>query len=114
MRNPARKRKEGVKMAKYYKLIDAENSVRIFNLPHRESGKNVYKYRTLHPGDQYTVYADDPVFVKALKEDAYVFLDYTEERKKALDACNARYEIQTRTCCGGRKKIKVWLVEVVE
>lgn len=101
-------------MAKYYKLIDAEKTARIFNLPHRENGRNVYRYRTLRPGDRYTVYADDPVFVEALRENAFVFLDYTEERIRALDACNARYEVQTRTCCGGRKKVKVWLVEVVE
>lgn len=101
-------------MAKYYKLIDAENSARTFNLPHMEDGKAVYKFRTMYPGDTYTVYADDPVFVRALKEDAHVLMDYTDARKKALDACGARYE-ETRTrCCGGRKKIKVWLVEVVE
>lgn len=101
-------------MAKYYKLIDAEKIARSFNLPHRENGVNVYRFRTLYPGDEYTVYADDPVFVSALKNDAWVMLDYTDARVKALDACGARYEVQTKHCCGGRKKLKVWLVEVVE
>ena len=101
-------------MAQYYKLIDAENSSRTFNVPHMENGVAVYRFRTLHPGERYTVYADDPVFIRALKEDAVTTLDYTEERKRALDACGARYE-ETRTrCCGGRRKLKVWLVEVVE
>ena len=41
-------------------------------------------------------------------------MDYTEERKRALDACGARYEELKTGCCGGRKKLHVWLVEVVE
>lgn len=101
-------------MATYYKLIDAEDSARTFNLPHTENGKAVYQYMTLYPGQKYSGYIDDPVFVRALKEDAVALLDYTDARKRALDACGARYE-ETRTrCCGGRRKLKVWMVEVVE
>ena len=101
-------------MAQYYKLIDAENSSRTFNLPHMENGKAVYRFRTLHPGEKYTVYADDELFIRKIKEDAVVLLDYTDERKRALDACGARYEETKTRCCGGRRKLKVWLVEVVE
>ena len=100
-------------MAKYYKLIDAEDAAIVLNLPHTENGKAVYRHRRLYPGERYTAYADDPVFVRALKE-AVVDRDYTEARKRALDACGARYEETQTRCCGGRRKLTVWLVEVVE
>lgn len=100
-------------MAQYYKLIDAEDGTRTFNLPHTENGKAVYQFMTLHPGQKYVGYIDDPVFIKALK-DASVMMDYTDQRKAALDACGARYEESRTRCCGGRRKLKVWLVEVVE
>lgn len=101
-------------MAKYYKLIDAENSSRTFHLPHTENGKAVYQFTTLHPGQKYVGYIDDPVFMRAIQQDACVMMDYTEARLRALDACGARYEESRTKCCGGRRKLKVWLVEVVE
>lgn len=102
-------------MAKYYKLIDAADSAETLNLPHRENGRNVYKFYTLYPGTKYVEHVDDELFVKTLKEDCHKRIPYTEERIAALSACNARYEVTMCKTCGGRKKmIDVWLVEVVE
>ena len=101
-------------MAKYYKLIDAENSSHMLNLPVEKNGMGVYERFVLHPGQKYTEHIDDPVFMKALLNDVSALMDYTEERKRALDACGARYEELKTGCCGGRKKLRVWLVEVVE
>lgn len=100
---------------KYYKLIDAENSARTFNLPHMEDGKAAYKFYTMYPHEEYVSFVDDELFVRTLKNDCHVKIDYTVEREKAIQACGARYEITMCKSCGGRKKmIDVWLVEVVE
>ena len=102
-------------MARYYKLIDAADSAETFNLAHREDGRSVYKFYTMYPGVKYSEHADDPLFLKMLTEDAHKKIHYTDERKKALDACGARYEVTTCKTCGGRKRfLDVWLVEVVE
>lgn len=102
-------------MAKYYKLIDAADSAETFNIPHRENGRNVYKFYTLYPGVKYSEYADDDLFIKTLKEDAHKKIPYTAEREQTLQACGARFEVKMCKSCGGRKKmIDVWLVEVVE
>ena len=101
---------------KYYKLIDAENSARTFNLPHLlANGKADYKFYTMYPHEEYVSFVDDEIFVRTLKNDCHVKIDYTPEREKAIQACGARYEITMCKSCGGRRKmIDVWLVEVVE
>lgn len=102
-------------MAKYYKLIDAMTSAETLCLPHRENGRNVYKYYTLYPGKLYSEHADDEVFVHALKNDAHKKIAWSEAREEAVKKCGARYEVTMCRACGGRtRKIDVWLVEVVE
>lgn len=102
-------------MAQYYKLIDAATAAETFNLPHRENGYNRYNFFTLYPGTKYAQYADDEVFVKALKEDCHKKIPWTAEREEAIRKSGARYEVVTCRACGGRtRKIDVWLVEVVE
>lgn len=101
-------------MAQYYKLIDAITESKTFYVPHQESGNNVYKHILLNPGVMYAEYADDPVFIAAMK-DAHGRIQYTPEREEALKACGARYEVVHCKVCGGRaKKLEVWYVEVVE
>lgn len=103
-------------MAKYYKLIDAEDRSLIFKLPRSgDGGEAVYDASIrLVPGKKYVEYIDDPVFMRALLDQNYT-ITYTDARKRALDACGARYEV-IRTGCSscGRKKLLYWLVEVVE
>lgn len=103
-------------MAQYYKLIDVADSAETFSLPHRENGRNVYKFYTLYPGRKYVEHIDDELFVKTLKEDCHKKIPYTPEREDILKACDARYEITMCKVCGGgqAKKLDVWLVEVVE
>ena len=102
-------------MAKYYKLIDAEDCSHLFTLPRSGNTGAVYDARIrLEPGKKYVEYIDDPVFMRALL-DLQDTMAYTDSRKRALDACGARYE-EIRTGCSacGRKKLLYWLVEVVE
>ena len=102
-------------MAKYYKLIDAATAAETFCLPHRENGRNVYKYYTLYPGKKYDEHIDDELFLHALREDAHKKIAWSPEREEAIKACGARHEITMCRSCGGRtRKIDVWLVEVVE
>lgn len=102
-------------MAKYYKLIDACTAAEMFNIPHRENGKNVYKFYTLYPGVKYSEHADDPLFVKTLREDCHKQIPYSEDRKRLLEKAGVRFEEKMcRTCGGMSKKLDVWLVEVVE
>ena len=102
-------------MADYYKLIDACTSAETFCLPHRENGRNVYKYYTLYPGKKYDEHIDDELFLSALKNDAHKKIPWTPEREDAVKACGARHEVVVCRACGGRtRKIDVWLVEVVE
>lgn len=103
------------RMAKYYKLIDAVSTAETFCLPHKEDGRNKYGYHVLRPGKKYDEYADDEVFVAALRNDAHKKIPWTQEREDVLKATGARYEVAWCRACGGRsKKIDVWLVEVVE
>ena len=100
-------------MAEYYKLIDAMNTPKSFNLPYKKDGKAVYKRYTLYPGTKYSEHIDDELFVNAIKG-AHDKIAYSAEREAALKACNAKYEVVTCKSCGGRvKKLDVWFVEVV-
>lgn len=101
-------------MAKYYKLIDAEDRSHVLRLPHSEDGGAVYRKHPVRPGEKYVDFIDDPVFMRALKEDVFYVMDYTEDRKRKLDACGARYQEIRTQCCGGRRKLQYWLMEVVE
>ena len=102
-------------MAKYYKLIDACTAAETFCLPHREDGRNVYKYYTMYPGKLYDEHADDDMFIRALKKDAHKKIPWSKDREDAIKACGAKYEVVTCRACGGKtRKIDVWLVEVVE
>ena len=100
-------------MAEYYKLIDAMNTPKSFNLPYRKDNKVVYKRYTLYPGTKYSGHIEDDLFVETLKN-AHDKISYSKEREEALKGCGAKYEVVTCKACGGRvKKLDVWFVEVV-
>lgn len=101
-------------MSKTYKLIDAVDVPQTFWIPHTTKSGMKYEYVKMLPGKEYEEYIDDDVFMTALL-DAHEKMDYTPERKAALDACGARYkETKCVPCNGGRKRLDVWFVEVVE
>lgn len=100
---------------KYYKLIDAVDSAMDFWIPHKsKTGGAKFEAVRMLPGKLYDEYIDDEVFMSALK-DAHKKLNYTPELKAALDACGAKYkETRCVPCNGGKKRLDVWFVEVVE
>lgn len=102
-------------MAKYYKLIDIADAPMVFWLP--RTGKNggvVYESFKLLPGKKYDEYINDSVYMSALL-DAHKKIDYTPERQRILDECGAKYkETKCVPCNGGKKRLDVWFVEVVE
>lgn len=99
---------------KAYKLIDAVDVPQTFWIPHTVKSGMKYEYVKILPGKLYDEYIDDPVFMAALL-DAHKKMDYTPERKAALDKCGARYkEARCVPCNGGKKRLDVWFVEVVD
>lgn len=97
----------------YYKLIDPfDVPVRLY-LPHKVQNSIKHESLILYPHKKYDEYVDDEVFMDALLN-AYKEIPYSEERKKALDAYGAKYEVKVCTPCQGRvKKLRVWFAEAI-
>lgn len=93
-----------------YRLIRAVDEPQTMTVWVSGNGKAVAKRMTLRPNETYVT--DDPILLEFFAEKETLFT-YNSTLIEALNACNAKYRIETCKTCGGlRKKLFVKVVEI--
>ena len=106
------------KKIKYWKLIDAVDTVQKININGVRLGKVTYGHKTMYPGEkmtpeQYGFENDDAALLVSLQS-ATVKKPYSAQTKAQLESLGVDVKEEMCQTCGGKaKKLVYCLVEVV-
>ena len=100
-------------MSKYFKLIDAIDTITTLNVASQQNGATIYSHVRLKPGEKYEL-GEDEVFSKSL-QDIKVERPYSQQLVEELMSLNVGYTETVCKSCGGRiKKISYSVIEIIE
>lgn len=100
-------------MSKYFKLIDAIDTITTLNVASQKEGVTAYSHIRLKPGERYEL-GDDKVFRQSLKN-IQIERPYSQQLVNELTCLNIDYTESFCKSCGGRiKKISYVAIEFIE
>ncbi|MEI5994015.1 hypothetical protein [Candidatus Enterococcus mansonii] len=100
-------------MPKYFKLIDAIDTITTLNVASQKNGATVYNHVRLKPGECHEV-GNDQVFIRSL-QNMQVERPYSLELVNELSSLGVKYTEKICKSCGGRiKKVSYSVIEFID
>ncbi|MEI5990409.1 hypothetical protein [Enterococcus crotali] len=100
-------------MSKYFKLINAIDTITTLNVASQKDGVIIYSHVRLKPGEKYEL-GDDKVFSRSLQQ-IQVERPYSQPLANELRSLGIEYTESSCKSCGGRiKKISYSVVEIID